>query len=157
MEASGKTSVTINDIRDAAKSMDGSMLSRAVSTCTPFEALAIVSLSSIRQQTGRQNCSISELVVKMRGVASKSGEDIYQPSPTFGETIELLTRMSEIKLIIMETPKTSSIQSVFAGNTMGVLWPLVILNLDDHDIRMALKYTRHSKIVDVHVKGFDGF
>ena len=154
IETSGKSSVSIDDIRLAARTMDSSMISLAIKTCTPFEALIMVCLSSVRQHTGRDKCSISDLVLKMKGVASTSGKSMYLPSPTFSETIDLLTRMTESRLIKMETPKSSTIQSIFAGNTMGMLWPLVTLNVDNIDVRVALKNTAHAEIVNKHIQGF---
>ena len=146
----GTNPVSMHDILAASHEMEGSTLIRAAKSCTGFEALVLISLSSIRRQTGRSDCTIQNLLQKMNGIATAFGDDLYLPCPSFGETLELLMRMSETCFVTMITPKPNSIKSVFSGNTLGMNWPLVRLNLDDHDLSLALSDSEHAKMASKH-------
>lgn len=143
--------VTVQDIRLSIKRMQESPHLKAVSTCTSFEALIIISLASLRRQNGTGSSSITNLIQKMKGIASVSGNENYYPLPSFGETVDLLNRMFESRLVTIDTPKTNSTKSIFAGNTMGMMWPLVTVNLDDQEIYNSLKNSPNSEICAKHL------
>jgi len=144
--------VLATDVMEASRKLQGSLLLRGVSTCTAFEALVMVSLSTLRRQSGRSFCSIHDLLRKMNGIASASGNMVYMPCPTYGETTGLLTRMSESRLVVVETPKSfNNIQSILAGNIVGTLHPIIKLNLDDYDLRRCLDTSAFSDISKRHL------
>jgi len=70
----------------------------AVSFSASFEALVLVSLAALCRATGREvgGFDIKDILVKMEALANASGDPQYLPSPSFVETIRLLTRLGEV-------------------------------------------------------------
>ena len=70
----------------------------AVSFSASFEALLLVSLAALCRATGREvgGFDIKDILVKMEALANASGDPQYLPSPSFGETIRLLTGLGEV-------------------------------------------------------------
>ena len=72
----------------------------------------------------------------MSSISALTGNLSYTPIPNLQDTIRILGRMHESRVLILETPKTVTMRNVAAGNA-GV-WPLVFLNVDGGDVREGL-------------------
>ena len=72
----------------------------AVSFSTSFEALLLIALAALRRTTGREvgGFDVQDILVKMEAIASASGDPEYSPPPAFGETLELINRLGEVRL-----------------------------------------------------------
>ncbi len=55
-----------------------------------------------QQSTGRHDggFDINELITKMESISGGSGDVQYSPSPSFGETLEILNRLGEVSSIL---------------------------------------------------------
>lgn len=90
--------VRIRDVQRVSREWFSSVLSKAVSLSTPFEALLLVSLASLTRTSGREigGFDITEVMTKVESVAAGSGDLQYMPPPTFGETVDILNRLGEV-------------------------------------------------------------
>lgn len=70
----------------------------AVSFSACYEALLLVSLAALCRATGREvgGFDIKDILAKMEALANAAGDSQYIPSPSFEETIRLLTRLGEV-------------------------------------------------------------
>jgi origin recognition complex subunit 1 len=91
--------VRIADVQRATRAMLDSPMIKAVTTCTAFEALVLISLAALRSASANEEAAIGmrDLLIKMRAVASVSGDPWYSPVPSFQELIGILNRMAEVR------------------------------------------------------------
>mgnify|MGYP000355230114 CR=1 FL=1 len=91
--------VKIPDVQAVSREASDSGISKAVSHCTPFEALLLVSMAALSRSTGRENkgFDVEEVMMKMDAVAGGFGDDIYTPSPRLEETLFLFQRLAEVR------------------------------------------------------------
>lgn len=145
--------VRIPDVQRVSREASDSGLSKAVSQCTPFEALLIISLASLTRSTGRENkgFDIEEIMTKMDGVAGAFGDEQYTPPPRFEETLFMLNRLAEAQLVNLQTPTNASLsfRSSLAG--MGGAWPIASLLLDESSLLIALRGTRHNDLAQKYL------
>jgi hypothetical protein len=92
--------VKISDVQKASRESFNMALVTAVSFLTPFQALLLVSLASLCRTTGREvgGFDVKDIMTKMEAVAGASGDQLYLPPPSFGETIHLLNDLGEVCL-----------------------------------------------------------
>jgi hypothetical protein len=93
--------VRISDVQKASRESFDSALVTAVSFSTPFQALLLVSLASLCRTTGREvgGFDMTDILTKMEALSGASGNPLYAPPPTMGETIQLLNRLAEVRCI----------------------------------------------------------
>ncbi len=120
----GVYEIGIGDIQQTARKMFGTVLCRAVTTASVFEALLFVSLASLRRTSGQERgrFNLEELQIKMKGVASASGNLLYLPSPSYNEILDMLPRLAEVSkpklgLLIMNAQYIYEISNVLNFNT----------------------------------------
>ena len=153
--------VRIPDIQRAARDMFNSIINRAVSSATSFEALLIVSIASLQKHTGREKggFDVQEILTKMKGVAESLGDRQYLPPPSFGELLGILNRLGEARVITLQTPKGlhASYHASLGGG--GGAWPLVSLRMEDYEVEAALRDTPHKTLAEKHLadKALFGF
>jgi origin recognition complex subunit 1 len=94
--------VTISDVQKASRESFNMALLIAVSFVTPFQALLLVSLASLCRTTGREvgGFDVKDIMTKMEAVAGASGDNMYLPPPSFGETIRLLNELGEVRYFL---------------------------------------------------------
>jgi origin recognition complex subunit 1 len=150
--------VRVKNVHRAGQESFGSILNKAVSLTSPFEVLVLISLGSLSKTTGRQigGFDIDELLTKMESIAKASGERMYLPPPTFGETLEILNRLGESRLVSLSTPKSSSVSFRAAQGGSGGAWPLISLPMESSSIMIALRDTPHQALADKYL-GHQGF
>ena len=140
--------VRIPDIQRAARDMFNSIINRAISTATSFEALLVVSVASLQKHTGREKggFDVQEILTKMKGVAESLGDRQYLPPPTFSELLGILNRLGEARVITLQTPKGlhASYHAALGGG--GGAWPLVSLRMEDYEVEAALRDTPHNTL-----------
>ena len=105
--------VRIGDVQKASTESFDSALVTAVSFSTPFQALLLVSLASLRRTTGREvgGFDIQDVMTKMDSISSSFGDPKYAPPPSFGETILVLNRLAEVSLTEVTSNSFVSITS----------------------------------------------
>lgn len=91
--------VRISDVQKVTRDSFSSVVSKAVSNSTPFEALLLVTLASLSRTSGRGagGFDMKEVMTKMESIASGSGDLQYTPAPTLSETIDILHRLGEVR------------------------------------------------------------
>ena len=145
--------VRIPDIQRAARDMFNSIINRAISTATSFEALLIVSVASLQKHTGREKggFDVQEILTKMKGVAESLGDRQYLPPPTFSELLGILNRLGEARVITLQTPKGlhASYHAALGGG--GGAWPLASLRMEDYEVEAALRDTPHNALAQKHL------
>jgi origin recognition complex subunit 1 len=145
--------VHIKDVSRVSRESFNSPQSHAVSMCTPYEALLLLSLASLSKTTGREvgGFDVEEVLVKMESIANSSGDRQYLPAPSLSETLSILARLGEAQLVSMVTPRGSSIgyRSCVAGS--GGPWPVVSLMIDSVALLLALKSTPHKDLAEKHL------
>ena len=91
--------VRISDVQKITRESFSSVISKAVSNSTPFEALLLVTLASLSRTSGRGTggFDMKEVMTKMESIAGGSGDLQYTPAPTITETIDMLHRLGEVR------------------------------------------------------------
>ena len=147
-------SVTVRDVVEAVKMLKESPQLKCLARCTDAEALVVVSLASLLVSTGREEggVGVTELRQKMAAVAAGLGRKEYLPVPPFPALIDLLNRMNDSRVIVLETPAPGNARHVAAGDRRGT-WPLVMLNgTDPFEVEDALGTGKHHLLVERFLK-----
>jgi origin recognition complex subunit 1 len=97
----GGPMVCISDVQKVSRECFSSILLKAITFSTSFEALLLVSLASLTQSRGRYDGGfvINELITKMEAISGGSCDVQYTPPPTFGETLDILNRLGEVRTV----------------------------------------------------------
>jgi hypothetical protein len=92
--------IRIGDVQKASQESFNMALVAAVSFSSSFQALLLIALAALRRSTGREvgGFDIQDILVKMEAIASSSGDQEYSPPPAFGETLELINRLGEVRV-----------------------------------------------------------
>ena len=98
----GLQRVRIPDVQRVSREASDSADAKAVAHSTPFEALLIVSLASLRRSTGRESkgFDVEEIMTKMEAIAGALGDRQYDPPPRLPETLFMLNRLAEVRRCI---------------------------------------------------------
>lgn len=90
--------IRIGDVQKASLESFNMAMVTAVSFSACYEALLLVSLAALCRATGREvgGFDIKDILAKMEALANAAGDSQYIPSPSFEETIRLLTRLGEV-------------------------------------------------------------
>ena len=147
-DATTKTSVTVRDVVNAVKAMTDVPQLQSLRMCTDLEALLIVSLSAMLASTGREEggIGVAELRTKMSGSAAALGDSRYLPVPSWAELLLMVNRLNESRILILETPKTTTMRATAAGSS--AVWPMIKLNVDVFDIRDVMVNTDHARLAE---------
>ena len=137
--------VTIRDAVQVSRESFYSAKSQAITRCTAFEALLLVSLASLSKSTGREfgGFDMEDILVKMEALANGLGDPRYLPTPTLAEAMDIVSRLAEGNIVSAVTPQTTSLtyRASLAGS--GGPWPLVSLTVDELSVFLALKKSPH--------------
>jgi len=99
-----KAQITISDVQKASREMFGTLLNKAVSNATTFEALLLVSLASIKKQSTALDDGgvfVQDVLIKMESLSRGIGDEKYCPSPTLSELLGMLSRFGEVRIPIV--------------------------------------------------------
>jgi len=145
----GPPIVMVPNVSEVIRASANSAQSRRISLCSPFEVLILVALASLTKCTGRERggFDVEEIVTKMEGMAYATGDEQYLPPMSLCESLDVLVRLHEAKLVALSTPRNASLsyRASIAGS--GGAWPLVHLNVDDATVIVAaLRCTPHKEL-----------
>jgi len=144
--------VGIKDVQKATKAMLDSPILSAVSTATHFEALLLISLASIKKQSGREQggSSLRELLQKMKSVAESFGDIEYMPIPTFKELNEMCNRLTEVGLLNLTLPRLLHPRtiSVTEQDSQGGVLPTIKSKVENSDLYIALRNSPHKNMAE---------
>jgi origin recognition complex subunit 1 len=149
----GHPVVKIPDVQRVSREASDSCLSKAVAQATPFEALLLISLSSLSRSTGRERngFDIEEVMTKMESVAGSFGDEQYTPPPRFEETLFMLNRLADAQIINLRTPTNASMSFRSSLTGMGGAWPIASLLMDGTNILLALRGTKHNALAQKYL------
>ena len=140
--------VLVRDILNSSREFFNSAESKRIGMCTPLEALLLVSIAALRTSTGREvgGFDAEEILTKMESIANSFGDKRYLPPPSLQETLGMLTRLGEARIVTMETPRHSSVS--YRASLVGSdgAWPIVSMSSDKTAILMALSKTNHGTL-----------
>lgn len=90
--------IRIADVQKASLESFNMAMVTAVSFSSAYEVLLLVSLAALCRATGREvgGFDVKDILIKMEALANAAGDSQYIPPPSFGETIQLLTRLGEV-------------------------------------------------------------
>jgi origin recognition complex subunit 1 len=142
--------VRIKDIQRVSQEKVGSVMSHAIASAAPLEALVLVSLAALSRHSGRETggFDIIEVMTKTQAVANASGNSEYTPAPAFHEMLEILGRLAESRLVTLKTEKSSSITFRSSQGGSGGAWPIIGLIVDDCDIISAFRNGPHAQLAE---------
>eukprot|EP00522_Entomoneis_paludosa_P006133 CAMPEP_0172444436 /NCGR_PEP_ID=MMETSP1065-20121228/4482_1 /TAXON_ID=265537 /ORGANISM="Amphiprora paludosa, Strain CCMP125" /LENGTH=348 /DNA_ID=CAMNT_0013194969 /DNA_START=36 /DNA_END=1082 /DNA_ORIENTATION=+ len=145
--------VGIKDVLKVSRESFHSAQSNAVTMCTAFEALLLVVLALLYRSTGREQGGFDteEIVLKMDGIANAFGDEMYLPSPSLSETLDLLTHLGESHLVSLRSQRTTSVSCRASLAGSGGPWPLAALLVEDIAIFHALKGTCHGRLAQKYL------
>jgi origin recognition complex subunit 1 len=128
--------IRICDIQRASLNSFNVALSAAVSFSKPFDALLLVAVANLNRTSERESTGhgINEIMSKMEALAFSLGDAKYLPPPSFGETINLITRLAEMNLIEIR------------HLNLGDVWPVTYLTMDELTLLRGLKSTPHTTL-----------
>ena len=90
--------VCIGDVQKASRGSFSTTLLTATACLTSFQALMLITIASLSRGTGREfgGFDVKEIMIKMEAIANASGDFQYSPTPSFGESLEILNRLGEV-------------------------------------------------------------
>jgi origin recognition complex subunit 1 len=90
--------IRISDVQKASQESFNKAVVTAVSFCSPFQALLLVSMASLCRTTGREvgEFDVQDVLTKMEAVANASGDPQYSRPPNLQETIDLINVLGEV-------------------------------------------------------------
>jgi origin recognition complex subunit 1 len=140
--------VGINDVVQVSRDAFNSAQCKGVALLAPYEALLLVSLGCLCKWTGREHggFDLDEILTKMKALANALGDPRYQPPPTLGEALEIVTRLGEARVVGLSTSTTCSTSYRPGVSSGGGPWPLVSMVMDDSAIFEALKKTENREL-----------
>jgi len=128
--------------------MFSTVIHRAVSHATRFEALLLVSLAHLKRDTGREKggFDVGEILERMGRLASSLPAGDYSPPPCFEELLGILNRFGEARVLVTTTPNG---KDHYYG--IGVSSTTVVLQLEDYEVLNALTDTPHQKLAEKYL------
>ncbi|KAG7352351.1 cell division control protein 6 [Nitzschia inconspicua] len=136
--------IRIGDVQKASQESFNKAIVTAISFCTPFQALLLVSVASLCRSTGREagEFTVQDIVTKMEAVANGSGELQYLRPPNVNETLRLVNVLGEMNLVKLKTDKSLSGRSP---------WPAISLVVDDLALLKGFKNTPHKQLAEKYL------
>ena len=138
--SSAQPIVRIADIQRASRDMFHSMIHKAISCCTSYEALLMIAIGSLKRATGREDGAfeVVEILTKIESIASASGENRYADANlSFSDVLEMLNRLGDAKIITLDTPRNSNSP-----------WPLVSTSLHAYEIYASFRNTNNYNLAE---------
>jgi origin recognition complex subunit 1 len=143
----GRPMVRIKDLQRVYRDKNGSVLSQAIASSAPLEALLLIAIAALGESTH----DIGEIMTKTESIANSSGIPEYNPPPSFQEMMDMLNRLAEARLVRLRTERSSMTTFRASQGGSGGAWPSIALNVDTHDILSALRQTEHSQLAQKHL------
>ncbi|KAG7366433.1 cell division control protein 6 [Nitzschia inconspicua] len=136
--------IRIGDVQKASQESFNKAIVTAISFCTPFQALLLVSVASLCRSTGREagEFAVQDIVTKMEAVANGCGDLQYLRPPNINETLQLTNDLGEMNLVKLKTDKSLSGRSP---------WPTISLVVDDLTLLKGFKNTPHKQLAEKYL------
>ncbi len=136
--------VQVKDMQKASREVFFSMKHAAVKTTTPYQALLVVALGSLKRLSGRENeaFTLDEVMVKMKSIGNACGEKIYSSTNlSVSEVLEMSNRLKDLRIVEMRLPRNSSTP-----------FPKLRVELDPQEMLMCFRDTRYFKLAEKNLQ-----
>jgi origin recognition complex subunit 1 len=132
--------VKISDVQKGSRDMFTSIVHKAVSCSTSYEALLLISLGALKRTRDDDGMfTVKEILMKVESVANSSGEARYMNARlSFADVLGMINRLGGAGIIQLNTYASSP-------------WPWVSTHLHTYEILGSYRDTRHSKLAEKHL------
>mmetsp|Transcript_6077 Transcript_6077/g.12064 ORF Transcript_6077/g.12064 Transcript_6077/m.12064 type:complete len:1495 (+) Transcript_6077:252-4736(+) len=136
--------VHVKDMQKASREVFFSMKHAAVKSTTPYQALLVVALGSLKRSSGRENeaFTLEEVMVKMRSIGNASGDSTYlNANLSIAEVLEMSNRLKDLRILDMRLTRNSSTP-----------FPRLRIELDPQEMLMCFRDTRYYKLAEKNLQ-----
>ena len=134
-----KPIVRISDVQKGSRDMFTSIVLKAVSCSTDYEALLLISLGSLKRDRDDGSFPAKEILVKIESIANASGEPRYMNARlSFADVLGMANRLGDAGIIQLNTYMSSP-------------FPWISTHLHTYEIMASFRDTRHSKLAEKHL------
>lgn len=131
--------VRISDVQKGSRDMFTSIVLKAVSCSTDYEALLLISLGALKKDRDDGSFPAKEILVKIESIANASGETRYMNARlSFADILGMMNRLGDAGIIQLNTYMSSP-------------FPWVSTHLHSYEILASFRDTRHSKLAEKHL------
>lgn len=131
--------VRISDVQKGSRDMFTSIILKAVSCSTDYEALLLISLGALKRGREDGSFTVKDILTKIESISNASGEPRYMNARlSFADCLGIVNRISDAGIIQLKTYPDSP-------------WPWVTSHLQPYEIFASYRDTRHSKLAEKHL------
>jgi len=131
--------VRIADVQKGSRDMFSSIVHKAVSCSTSYEALLLISLGALKRTREDGSFTVKEILTKIESIANASGEPKYMNARlSFADVLGMLNRIGGAGIVQLNTYSSSP-------------WPWVSTHLHTSEIHSCFRDTKHSKLAEKHL------
>jgi len=131
--------VRISDVQRGSRDMFTSIVLKAVSCSTDYEALLLISLGALKKDRDDGSFPAKEILVKIESIANASGDRRYMNARlSFADVLGMMNRLGDAGIVQLNTYTSSP-------------FPWVSTHLHSYEILASFRDTRHSKLAEKHL------
>jgi hypothetical protein len=166
--AQGRPIVRIHDVQKGSRDMFTSIVLKAVSCSTDYEALLLIALGALKRGQDDRSFQVKEILTKIESIANASGEPRYMDARlSLSDVLGIVNRLGDVSvptilsvylctlfdlLISFDFPFLSRQAGVIQLNTyMTSPFPYISTHLHSYEILASYRDTRHSKLAEKHL------
>ena len=160
--------VGISDVQKGSRDMFTSIVLKAVSCSTDYEALLLISLGALKRGQDDRSFQVKEILTKIESIANASGEPRYMDARlSFADVLGMVNRLGDVRVSIsfslctIRLPRLMDRNSIsFLSLQAGVIqlntymsspFPYISTHLHSYEILASYRDTRHSKLAERHL------
>jgi len=133
--------VRISDVQKGSRDMFASIVHKAVSCSTAYEALLLISIGALQRTRDDTSFTVKEILTKIESIANASGDPRYMNAHlSFGDLLGMANRIGGAGIIQL-------------NSCMSSPWPSISTHLHTSEILACYRDTHHSKLAEKHLSG----
>jgi len=139
LAAGSRPLVKISDVQKGSRDMFTSIVHKAISCSTSFEALLLISLGALKRTREDGSIFVKEILTKIESIADASGEPKYMNANlSFEDVLRMANRLGEAGIIQLNIYSSSP-------------WPWISTHLHTSEILACYRDTKHIKLAEKHL------
>ena len=159
--------VRISDVQKGSRDMFTSIVLKAVSCSTDYEALLLISLGALKRGQDDRSFQVKDILTKIESIANSSGEPRYMDARlSFADVLGMVNRLGDVSASTALTSflfiaiLSSHLIGIYLPLQAGVIqlntytsspFPYISTHLHSYEILASYRDTRHSKLADRHL------
>jgi hypothetical protein len=163
--------VRISDVQKGSRDMFTSIVLKAVSCSTDYEALLLISLGALKRGQDDRSFQVKEILTKIESIANASGEPRYMDARlSFADVLGMVNRLGDVRVsttlasfslcALRSSRLIGSNSTSFLSLQAGVIqlntyasspFPYISTHLHSYEILASYRDTRHSKLAERHL------